>query len=118
MQHFDACRLRKVFAGEMRRIAGAAGTEIELAGPGFRHRDQFTHGLRGHARVREQHEPRARSDRRTVRLEERVGREVLEAPQALLDRLLQALRGLGVVAVRPSQRLGARQTSAAANIRR
>src|SRR5690242_21350963 len=39
-------------------------------------------------------------------LEERVGRQVLQAAQALLDRLLQVLRRLGVVAVRTAERLG------------
>src|SRR5471032_2043289 len=38
-------------------------------------------------------------------LEERVGRKVLEVSQAVLDRLLEALRRLGVVPVGASQRL-------------
>src|SRR5471030_1842669 len=38
-------------------------------------------------------------------LEKRVGREVLEASQAVLDRLLEALRRLGVVAMGASQGL-------------
>src|ERR1700682_2618538 len=39
-------------------------------------------------------------------LEERVGRQVLEASQAVLDRLLQALRRFGVVAMGAAQGLG------------
>src|SRR6185369_4840735 len=39
-------------------------------------------------------------------LEQRIGREVLQAAQALLDLLLQALRGLRGIAVRSAQRLG------------
>src|SRR5438445_1414558 len=38
-------------------------------------------------------------------LEQGVGREVLEASQAVLDRLLQVLRRLGVVAMRAAERL-------------